>query len=449
MQNPARRSGIHLAERQGQSVARDEAFGHKLLAAGPDLIRIAHAILGDHSLAEDAVASAYLKAWKGRRALRDEAKLSPWLRRICRNQALNLRKQRQCQQRLLAGRDPDDVAATDSSFDEARLRADLLRRLPESLKTCARMFFFEGRAYSEIAAVENLPLSTVRGRIYQARSRLRKEIDMTTKPAGPHKDEYDDGTIRAALGDVIRWRGTRVRLLGVGWVGQKRLYDVRAKRLSRTPAIVRRCEVFQGKGSARFGDDESPCMWVFWELSGNIAGYMGTGVHPPVPNVTGTVCEELDDKRLVCGWATVPAGSGQWVKVAALLVGEILRREDSCERFDFNLARSFVATSRPGWGSLCLFTARRGRQRGTSELSLAYSSPKAEDTWAVLALDKAGNELECQNMGMANSFCAEGRVAGVELTYPLPPSQLAGVVFRPRPRVRIEWGRIRIPPKPQ
>lgn len=424
-----------------------EAFARRLLCLGPELMRLAMAVLNDAFLAEDAVAGTYLKAWKQRRTLRDDAKLNSWLKRICRNEAIDLRRRRGRGETTLGGCDIDLPAPREDEFDERQLRADLLRRLPDSLKVCARMFLFEGRGQSEIAAIEGLPLSTVRGRIYQARRHLRKEIDMVTKPTGPRQDEYDDGTIRAMPGQTVPWRGMRIRFLGLGWYGQKTLYDGAGKRLSRTPAIVRKGELFGGRRHCALADDGSPCLWAFWQISGKVTGLVGTSVHPPVPNSSSTFREDIDGKRLICGLATIPPGGGRWVDVGAMVMGDVLRGEASCERFDFNLSKSFVATSRPGWGALCLFTARRGKLKGTSEVSLAYSSPKAEDTWAVLALDKAGREVESCGMSMANSFCAEGRVAGVTLQYALPPSQLAGVVFRPRPRVRIKYGRLRLPPR--
>ena len=431
--------------RQRQTAASDHAFAQRVLDAGAELTRLAMAVLNDASLAEDAVAGAYLKAWQHRRTLRDETRLRPWLKRICRNEALGLRRRRRRQERVLVDLDPDRIASRESGFDESRLRAELLEQLPRQLKSCATMFFLEGRGYSEIAAVEGLPLSTVRGRIYQARQHLRKGIDMTTKPTGPRVDEYDDGTIRARPGEVVRWRGMRIRLLGLGWYGRKRLYDAAGKRLSRTPAILRQSSVYTGKGAYHV-QGRRPDLCTFWELSGEVDGYMATNVRTSMPNVNRTIGDRAGSKSITCDLSTVPPGSGDWLAVRTVAIGPILRDEESAVRFEMDVTKGEALASRPGWGSVYVFQARRGRRKGTCELALAYSSTSGEWDWAVLALTKAGETVKSDHQNRGNAECDQGHLTGMTVSFPVPAREVAGVVFRPRPRVTIKWGRFHMPP---
>ena len=61
---------------------------------GRELFGIAYGALQDANLAEDAVAATYLRAWRNIHKLRDRSKLGGWLRKICRREALRLRRER-------------------------------------------------------------------------------------------------------------------------------------------------------------------------------------------------------------------------------------------------------------------------------------------------------------------------------------------------------------------
>lgn len=63
------------------------------------------------------------------------------------------------------------------SDDTERLEIRLiLSELPADLEEVIVLFYIDGYSYEEIAALLSLPISTVRGRLYQARKYLRKLI---------------------------------------------------------------------------------------------------------------------------------------------------------------------------------------------------------------------------------------------------------------------------------
>jgi RNA polymerase sigma-70 factor (ECF subfamily) len=167
----------------GQPWTEDEWIASRMVAQGPQLLRIAQRVLGDRDQAEDVVAETLLKAWSERRRLRAPDKLGPWLARICRNEAISLlrRRRRQAVQSM-APEQLAEIAAGAAKHDSQCPAADILDRLPRELKVCAQMFFFDGHSYAQIAEITGLPLSTVRGRIYLTRKHLQKEIQMTREP---------------------------------------------------------------------------------------------------------------------------------------------------------------------------------------------------------------------------------------------------------------------------
>ena len=74
-----------------QALAGDEAaFRWIVETYTPDMRRVAFLVCGDLSLAEEAVASAWPRAWRGLDRLRATDSLRPWLVSIAANQARGL-----------------------------------------------------------------------------------------------------------------------------------------------------------------------------------------------------------------------------------------------------------------------------------------------------------------------------------------------------------------------
>ena len=54
---------------------------------------------------------------------------------------------------------------------------DSLRRLPEELRTAVILRELSGMNYEEISEIMDIPLGTVRSRIFRARARLREMLE--------------------------------------------------------------------------------------------------------------------------------------------------------------------------------------------------------------------------------------------------------------------------------
>jgi RNA polymerase sigma-70 factor (ECF subfamily) len=71
-----------------QAAAGDEAAFSRIVAAHhDDMIRVSFVVCGDADLAEDAVAAAWLIAWRKLGDLREPDRLRPWLVAIAANEA--------------------------------------------------------------------------------------------------------------------------------------------------------------------------------------------------------------------------------------------------------------------------------------------------------------------------------------------------------------------------
>jgi len=436
---------------QNGSRRSDETFAQGLTTHGSRLLRIAYRILGDLHWAEDAVAETYLKAWQRRDTLRDERRLNPWLATVCQRQALELRRKvRRSPAQRLADEVPDGrEPSPEGRWDEGEYRAELLSRLPKELRACASMFFVEGRSYAEIATITGLPLSTVRGRMSLSRDHLRKEMEMSSEPAG--YDTLFRAPIERACGGVHEWQGCKVRYLGSCWTGSKTLYDARGKRLSRHPAGLQDTGLLED-GPFIGGRYEGATLSFLWRFAGTQPFLAHSDAHGATTNTwcQASSCTKVAARRTGFHRHRIepPPDADTAVRLRTLIWGEPDRDEKRAFRTEV-WAPGGQAHWSPGWGALVLFPPVPGAKKGTCRLHVAFSSDIAERGAAFFGLDEAGKEIESRFSGGVSSGCAEGHIRGETHEFDLSPEKLKGLVVYPRHSVVVDWGRVKLPPRPK
>lgn len=150
------------------------------------MYRVALSLMRDHSLAEDVVQESMMKAWQALDGFRGESSVKTWLLRITHNTAISaLRKRRDD---LMSPYELPEQATAGSVEDEAVIQADAheiwraLRQLDELSRTIVVLREVDQMSYEEIADVLELPVGTVRTRLFRARQQLTKAT--TSVPAG-------------------------------------------------------------------------------------------------------------------------------------------------------------------------------------------------------------------------------------------------------------------------
>jgi RNA polymerase sigma-70 factor (ECF subfamily) len=139
----------------------------------------------DSRLAQDAVQEAFVRAWG--HAARFDGRLGSaraWVLRIARNAAIDQRRSEEARQRAerRAIREPlerGEAAPTrpDSAIAASQRRSALrsaLEKLPTEQRRMIEIAYFEGLSHSEIATREGVPLGTVKTRIRDGVTRLRR-----------------------------------------------------------------------------------------------------------------------------------------------------------------------------------------------------------------------------------------------------------------------------------
>ncbi|HEX5708432.1 MAG TPA: sigma-70 family RNA polymerase sigma factor [Pyrinomonadaceae bacterium] len=175
-----------------------EAFGELVRRWERKIFALAFGMLGSAEDARDATQETFIAAYRNLRGFRGEAKVSSWLHRIAVNQCIT--RQRRTRVRAETGIDDERDASGEgflaSDAHDSPLRAvesdertAAVRRavnsLPPELRQVVVMKEFEDLTFQEIADALEVPLSTVKSRLYTALRQLRMRLERHGTEAAP------------------------------------------------------------------------------------------------------------------------------------------------------------------------------------------------------------------------------------------------------------------------
>lgn len=174
-----------VAQSQGGDA---ESFNQLVLRWERPIFALAYRTIGREEEARDVCQETFLRAYRALPRFRREAKFSSWIYRI----ALNLcRDWMRRERRAPMMQPPEDVDLVDvaaaaepsESIEDLVARRDLTRlveqamaHLPEEQRTAIVLKEYQGLTFQEIADVVGCPLSTVKTRLYQGLTVLRREL---------------------------------------------------------------------------------------------------------------------------------------------------------------------------------------------------------------------------------------------------------------------------------
>lgn len=150
------------------SLRDPDAFEAMYRQCGPRLLAYLSHVVGDRQAAQDVMQNTFTELWR-RPASFDPKRgtLRAWLFGAARKQAAEWWRHHHAS-------DPLDIEVVGVNHTEAcSLMVDALQRLPEEQRTLLWLREVEGHSYAELAAVLDIPISTVRARLFTAREALR------------------------------------------------------------------------------------------------------------------------------------------------------------------------------------------------------------------------------------------------------------------------------------
>ena len=173
-----------------RSVGGDvDSFNQLILRWERPIYALAYRVIGREEEARDVCQEAFLRAYRALPGFKGQAKFSSWLYRITLNLCRDwIRKQRrQPVSQFPEDADIDEMTAAAGpveSIEDLVARRELsavveaaMSHLPEEQRTAIVLKEYHGMTFQEIADLQGCPLSTVKTRLYQGLSVLRRDLE--------------------------------------------------------------------------------------------------------------------------------------------------------------------------------------------------------------------------------------------------------------------------------
>ena len=168
-----------------------ESFNQLILRWERPIYALAYRVIGREEDARDVCQETFLRAFRALPGFKGQAKFSSWVYRIALNLCRDwMRRQRRTPTvQMPEGADPVELAAeggpAESIEDLVSRRelsavvAEAMALLPEEQRTAIVLKEYHGMTFQEIAELQGCPLSTVKTRLYQGLSVLRRHLEKT------------------------------------------------------------------------------------------------------------------------------------------------------------------------------------------------------------------------------------------------------------------------------
>ena len=165
-----------------------EAFGQIVQRWERRIFALAFGMLGREEDARDATQETFLAAFRNLRGFRGEARVSSWLHRIAVNQCITRQRRAKVRSETALEDEAENNAAvfalpadlSPARSAEHKERSIAVRRavcaLPADLRQVVVMKEFEELTFQEISDVLDVPLSTVKSRLYTALRQLQLRL---------------------------------------------------------------------------------------------------------------------------------------------------------------------------------------------------------------------------------------------------------------------------------
>jgi RNA polymerase sigma factor (sigma-70 family) len=165
-----------------------DAVGAVYSAYGRLVYAVAHSILGERGLAEEATQQTFVKAWRSAGKVDPSRELAPWLATIAKRVSIDIyRRETRRSAKPLETVPADDPAlvspavAVEQASDVWEVRR-AVSLLPVDEREIVRAQHFEGLTHEEIAGRLGIPMGTVKSRSFRAHRRLASQLGHLREP---------------------------------------------------------------------------------------------------------------------------------------------------------------------------------------------------------------------------------------------------------------------------
>jgi len=146
------------------------------------VFRYVMTVVADATLAEEILVEVMLAVWKGLKTFQGQSKVSTWIFGIAHHKAVDGLRKVTSQQRggvpiedILESPDSKDGPLEETNKNRlAELTNRAMMNLSSDHREILHMAFYEGQSYPEISGTLDIPVNTVKTRVYYAKQQLKK-----------------------------------------------------------------------------------------------------------------------------------------------------------------------------------------------------------------------------------------------------------------------------------
>lgn len=136
----------------------------------PAMVAIAHSVLGDKHLAEDAAQDTFAKACRKLGQLKNKDRFAGWLAAICRNAAKEMARRTPAVGRI------EDLSSVPARGQRQDQSTEVIREAIGKLSVAAReliyLRYYDGMSYEQISKVLGLSEQAINGRLRRAKKKI-------------------------------------------------------------------------------------------------------------------------------------------------------------------------------------------------------------------------------------------------------------------------------------
>ncbi len=155
-------------------------------AFGPIIERYKDAVFGvalsrlrNFHDAEDLTQSSFVEAFDRLADLKDPNRLGAWLRSITIHRCINYLKREARSVTIDSIEEPESSLNPHSDLEQAELREQVLTaigRLSKTQRETVTLYYISGYSQQEVAHIQEVPVGTIKRRLYEARNRLKEDM---------------------------------------------------------------------------------------------------------------------------------------------------------------------------------------------------------------------------------------------------------------------------------
>ncbi|MBK7708925.1 MAG: RNA polymerase sigma factor [Acidobacteria bacterium] len=166
-----------------------DAFGEIVKRWERKIFALCFGMLGREDEARDATQESFISAYRNLKNFRGEAKVSSWLHRIAVNQCLTKKRrfktrsetylddEENSEEKFFVAPVEKSPARTVEKNERLRYVRHAVDTLPTELKQVIVMKEFQELTFQQMSEILELPLSTVKSRLYTALKQLRMKLE--------------------------------------------------------------------------------------------------------------------------------------------------------------------------------------------------------------------------------------------------------------------------------